>query len=81
MEEGAEVAHRGGGSAREEGKEVDEDRGSRCSGKGTRTHLWIFFSFKGKGKAQVDSSTWRPHKAKDTWAPDQVETGQIGQTT
>lgn len=46
-----------------------------------KAHLWIFFSFKGKGKAQVDSSTWRPHKAKDTWAPAQVETGQIGQTT
>lgn len=43
----------GGVGAGQAGKEVGEDRGSRyplTSGKGTRTRLWISFSFKGKGR-------------------------------
>lgn len=32
------------------------------------THLWIFFSFKGKVQVTGDSSTWRLYKAKDSWA-------------
>lgn len=83
MTEGAEVAQQGGVSAGQAGKEIGEDRGSRCpvtSGKGTRTCLWISFSFKGKGKAQVagDSSTRRLHKAKDSWAP--AQTGAASMT-
>lgn len=46
-----------------------------------RMHLWtqaIFFSFR-RPRYLGDCTTWRPHKAKDSWAPDQTGTGTIAE--
>lgn len=36
------------------------------------THLWVFFSFKGKVQVTGGSSTRRLYKAKDSWASAQT---------